>query len=240
MLTFNNINFFTGTTNELICRIFDNTEFSPANKLIITHINLRNYYYLIKNEKLANWLNKNCVLAFEGIGLKILFWLKGYGINKDLNGTDLFPLFMKRMQKKKLNIFLLGSEMNVISKAAGNTEKQYPGIKICGYQDGYFNRSNEKKIIDNINKCGTDVLIAGMGFPAQEEFIIRNIQYLNAGLIWFVGGLFDFISGTKPRAPLFIRKIRLEWLFRFLLEPRRMFYRNTVCAFGAIKHILTH
>lgn len=240
MLTFDNINYYTGSLNEFTEYIFSKNTVFPYSKKIITHINLRNYYYLNKKPELKNWIKKNCITVLDGIGLKAGFFLKGYGLIKDLNGTDLFPFFMKKLQYSGKKIYLLGAEEKFIKKTAENISNQYPGVPISGYHNGYFSRDEETEIINQINSSRTDVLIIGMGFPEQENFIMRNSEFLNVSMIWFVGGLFDYLSGNKPRAPFLLRYFRLEWLFRFLLEPRRMLYRNTVCALGAFRHLLTH
>lgn len=240
MLSFDNINYYTGSLNEFTEFIFSKRIESPYSKKIITHINLRNYYYLNKNRELKNWIRKNCITVLDGIGLKLGFLLKGYGLIKDLNGTDLFPLFMKKIQLSGNGIYLLGAEEKFIKKTAENITDIYPGMNISGYHNGYFSREKEIEIIEDINSSCADILIVGMGFPEQENFIMRNSGKLNVNFIWFVGGLFDYLSGNKPRAPYLLRWLRLEWLFRFILEPRRMFHRNTVCAYRAYKHLLTH
>jgi exopolysaccharide biosynthesis WecB/TagA/CpsF family protein len=240
MLSFDNLKYYTGTLNEFTGYIFNDVKFSPLQKKIITHINLRNYYYLNKDRLLKEWIRKNCIIVLDGIGLKLGFWLKGFGLVKDLNGTDLFPLFMNEIIKKQLSIFLFGSEENVIKQAEINIRKTYPGIIINGVQNGYYPPEKETDILKQINSSNADILIIGKGFPLQEEFVSKYKNDLNIKLIWNAGGLFDYLSGSKPRAPYFLRKLRLEWLFRFLLEPARMFRRNTVCALGAFHHILTH
>ncbi len=240
MLTFDNLKYYTGTLNEFQDYIFNNFKYTPLQKTIITHINLRNYYYLNRNEFLKEWIRENCTIVLDGIGLKIAFWLRGFGLIKDLNGTDLFPLFMNEVIKKHLSIFLFGSEEKVIKKAEFNIRKKYPGINIRGIQSGYYLKGMELQILDQINQSNADILIIGRGFPLQEEFVMKYKNQLNVKMIWNVGGLFDYISGNKPRAPYIMRKMRLEWLFRFFLEPARMLHRNTVCAIGSFHHILTH
>lgn len=240
MLTFDNIDYYTGSLNEFTEYIFRKEKKFSYSKKIITHINLKNFYYLNKNPELKNWIKNNCITVFEGIGLKAGFFLKGYGLIKDLNGTDLFPFFMKKIKASGKSVYLLGAEEKYIQKTAENINKNYPGIKISGFHNGYFSQAEEDEIINKINNSKTDILIIGMGFPEQENFIMRNSGKVNVSTIWFVGGLFDFISGNKPRSPYILRRLRLEWLFRFFLEPRRMLHRNTICAFGAFKYLLTN
>jgi N-acetylglucosaminyldiphosphoundecaprenol N-acetyl-beta-D-mannosaminyltransferase len=207
-------------------------------KFIIVHINLRNYYYLNKDEKLKEEIKKYCVCVLDGIGMKIGMMLKGYGMIPDLNGTDLFPLIIKEIITLKYGIFMLGADENTIEKAQNKVKEKYPDINLCGYHSGYFSESEEYSVIEKINNSKSNILIIGMGFPLQEKFVLRNIERIQVPVIWNVGGLFDFLSGSKPRAPLLIRKIRLEWLYRFALEPCRMLHRNTLVAFLSFLKII--
>jgi N-acetylglucosaminyldiphosphoundecaprenol N-acetyl-beta-D-mannosaminyltransferase len=235
---FDDMVFYTGEFKDFVDFIMEKYVSYNNQKIIITYINLRNYYYLHKDKKLKEEINKNCIMVFEGIGMKIGFLIKGYGLLPDLNGTDIFPLLMSKISELNLGIFLLGSQDNIIKKAAENLLIKYPGINLKGYYNGYFLKKDEPCIINIINNCNTDVLFVGMGFPIQEEFILRNINKINAPLILNVAGLFDTFSGYKTRAPYLVRKIRLEWLYRFIKEPRRMLQRNTVAAFWSLKHII--
>jgi exopolysaccharide biosynthesis WecB/TagA/CpsF family protein len=237
MISIDDIHYHTCSPLEFTDLVFKKLRTLPEGKTIVVHINLRNFYYLSKDTNLREKIKNNCIAAFEGIGLKFGFWLKGFGFLPDLNGTDLLPLFMNRITGANLKVYLLGSENRIIEKAADNLSKMYPGVNICGTHHGYFNTEIKADIINAINLSKADILIIGMGFPLQERFVLENMNELKVSLIWNVGGLFDIVSGIKPRAPRFIRMIRLEWLFRFIMEPHRMLHRNTICAFGSFKHI---
>ncbi len=238
MISIDNIRYHSCLPLEFADLIFDRLKTQPKNKTIIVHVNLRNYYYLNKDARLKEEIRKNCMAVFEGIGLKAGLWFKGMGFLPDLNGTDLFPFFMEKISVLNLKVYLLGSEKSIIEKAAENIMNDYPEVKICGFHHGYFSAEEELSIVNDINESKADLLIIGRGFPLQENFVLKHKNELRAPLIWNVGGLFDIVSGYKPRAPVLVRKLRLEWMFRFLLEPRRMLYRNTVCAFWSLGHLI--
>jgi N-acetylglucosaminyldiphosphoundecaprenol N-acetyl-beta-D-mannosaminyltransferase len=202
------------------------------------HINLRNYYYLQKDIKLKEEIKNYCISIFEGIGMKVGFFLKGYGVLHDLNGTDLIPLLLKKILNSGYKLFLLGAKEEIVVKAINNLRKRFPGLNICGYNNGYFSGKFEPELLKKINESNADILLIGMGFPIQEKFVLKYKDKLKTSLIWNVGGLFDTLSGNKKRAPVILRKMRLEWLFRFVLEPGRMFHRNTVAAFWSLSHII--
>jgi len=145
---------------------------------------------------------------------------------------------LKNICNSDTGLFLLGSEDATVKKAVLNIQKRFPGINVCGYNNGFIPEEEETKLVEKINNCKADILLIGMGFPLQEKFVLKYKDNLRVSLIWSVGGLFDSLSGNKKRAPVLIRKMRLEWLYRFLLEPQRMLHRNTVAALWSLSHII--
>lgn len=238
IINFDGLSYYTGGNEEFLDTVFN--RINKSNNKIIIHINLRNYYYLQKDKNLEEEIKKNCTIVLEGIGMKMGLLLQRYGLLQDINFTDLFPMFLKKILKYNLSVYLLGGKESVIRAAAENILLKNPGIKISGYHSGYFPTGLESEIVEKINSSKPDILLIGIGFPRQEKFALKYLNEIDAGLIWSVGGLFDFISGIKPRAPFFLRKLRLEWLFRLLLEPRRMIHRNTIAAFWSLFHIFFH
>lgn len=211
---------------------------NPDCREVIVHINLRNYYYMINDKTIRSFLINECTLLFEGIGMKSGFWLKGKGWIPDLNGTDLFPMVMRGLSRTSSSVYFLGSGKESVKLSAEKINDSYPDVTVRGFRNGFFSREEEQDIVKNINALSPDILFIGMGFPKQEEFVMRHRGKINAGLIWCVGGLFDTLSGVKKRAPEFVIKLRLEWLYRLIKEPRRMIHRNTIAAYFALKDIL--
>lgn len=206
--------------------------------LIIVHINLRNYYFMHKDTELMKNIKEYSLPVLDGIGMKFAILLKKKIKVNDLNGTDLFPLVMDSFDKAGKRIFIIGGTQNVVMKTVESIRKNYRRIIISGYNNGFLREDEEESIVDRINQAGAEVLLLSMSFPLEEQFAFRNREKLKVKMIWNLGGLFDILSGEKKRAPLSLRKIRLEWLYRFLKEPGRMIHRNTVAAFWSISHIL--
>ncbi len=206
--------------------------------LIIVHINLRNYYFMHKDTELMKNIKEYSLPVLDGIGMKFAILLKKKIKVNDLNGTDLFPLVMDSFDKAGKRIFIIGGTQNVVRKTVGSIRKNYRRIIISGYNNGFLREDEEESIVDRINQAGAEVLLLSMSFPLEEQFAFRNREKLKVKMIWNLGGLFDILSGEKKRAPLSLRKIRLEWLYRFLKEPGTMIHRNTVAAFWSISHIL--
>jgi len=227
----------TGTVNEIVGWLIAQINCSHQSPIIVTHINANNYYILSNNPRLCRNLERNGYLLFDGIAMKLAATGLGLGWIPDLNGTDLFPLVMTKLVEQKVPLYLVGGSELVIEKTVQQLRSFWTEINIVGYTPGYFNETEEDQVVQSINASGAKVLLVGRGFPIQEEFSLRQRTKLKVSLIWNVGGLFDFLSGNKPRAPLWLRRMRLEWLFRLALEPHRLWARTFIVGPWLLSHI---
>ncbi len=164
----------------------------------------------------------------DGIGITLAGKLLGTPLRENLNGTDMLPFIMRAAEEKGLGLFFLGGRPGVAEAAADNLGKQFRA-RILGTRHGYFDPEKEgEEVIDEVNRSGADILMVGFGAPLQERWIHRNRERLGAGVAMGVGGLFDFYSGRIKRAPRWLREMGLEWVFRFLQEPGRMWRRYVI------------
>jgi exopolysaccharide biosynthesis WecB/TagA/CpsF family protein len=163
----------------------------------------------------------------DGLGVDVaslILYKKRFPSN--LNGTDFTPKFLDET-RHDLCIALVGGRLEVIEQVIKNIERRWPRHRIVFAHHGYFNDAEEASIAGKIKDAAPDVVFVAMGNPKQETWIRRNVPTVCCvGL--GVGALFDFISGSIPRAPLFIRRVRLEWLYRLMVEPRRLWRRYTI------------
>jgi N-acetylglucosaminyldiphosphoundecaprenol N-acetyl-beta-D-mannosaminyltransferase len=106
--------------------------------------------------------------------------------------------------------------------------KRYPGLRIAGARDGYFKSHEEQSVVDDINSSGARILLVAFGAPRQELWLKRWRSELEPPVGMGVGGLFDFYSGRMPRAPVWMREMGLEWVFRLMQEPGRMWRRYVI------------
>lgn len=174
----------------------------------------------------AETLSRFLVLN-DGIGAEIgARVLSGTGFPANLNGTDFVPALLAAAPAGT-RIYLLGAHPHVVEKAAATFAARYPAIGICGWRDGYFSAEDEAGIAAAINTASPDILLVAMGNPKQEYLIDRLFPHLDAPLALGVGALFDFTAGEVARAPGAMRRFGLEWIFRFLQEPRRLGKRYT-------------
>jgi exopolysaccharide biosynthesis WecB/TagA/CpsF family protein len=172
-----------------------------------------------------NVLREDALLFADGSGMRLASKLAGFSLKDNVNGTDLFPLICHDAAISGIKLALLGARPGIAKRCADNMKNQFPNLQIVWIHDGYFTANDETKIIESINSSGAQILFVAMGVPLQELWIDRNAEKLHVPVILGVGALFDFYSGTIPRAPQRVRQLGLEWLFRFVIEPRRMFAR---------------
>lgn len=166
------------------------------------------------------------VIVNDGIGMDIgAAMIYHERFPQNLNGTDFTP-FLLRQAGRPLRLFLLGGKPHIAVRAADYVRKQL-GQEVVGICDGYGGMS-DLNLLDRIQRQQPDILLVALGNPVQEQWIMQHWEALNVPLVMGVGALFDFWAGAKPRAPRVVQSLRLEWLYRLCLEPRRLLRRYTV------------
>lgn len=199
--------------------IIENFINSKKPHLIITLNSIMTYRS--KKDKLLNEAIENANLVLpDSFGIVALVYLLQKIKIPHLPGVDLIYKIFEISSKKKYRIYLLGSKNYVIKKAVNNIKNLFPNLQIVGYHNGFFTNSNA--IIKDINIRKTQILLVGLGSPYQEKWLYQNLHKLKISIGVGVGGSFDIISGRLKRAPRWIRNIGLEWFFRFLQEPWRI------------------
>jgi len=174
-------------------------------------------------------LNAQEMVLPDGVGMSIACRMIGKRLVANLNGTDLLPPLCEVAQQKSYTLFLLGASPGVAARMKTNIESSYPGLKVVGEQHGYFDHETESpKVIDQINALKPNIVLVAFGAPRQEKGIHRYHEQIDANVLMGVGGLFDFYSGDKKRAPMWMRKIGGEWLYRLYLEPNRLWRRYII------------
>ncbi|MCK5122251.1 MAG: WecB/TagA/CpsF family glycosyltransferase [Methylococcales bacterium] len=164
----------------------------------------------------------------DGIGVKLAAKMEGVEIEDNVNGTDLFPLLCEEAVEQELKLFLLGARPGVVEQCAENMQKCFPGLIISGTQHGYFREYDVPKVIEQINHSGADIVIVAFGAPLQEFWVDHYQHEIHAPVCICVGGCFDFYSGRISRAPLWLRNLSMEWIWRLMQEPKRMWQRYII------------
>lgn len=164
----------------------------------------------------------------DGIGVKIAGDLLGTPLKQNVNGTDLFPRLCELLQARGNRVFLLGGQPGVAEGVAAVIARRWPGLRVVGYRDGFFSVAEEGAVVAQVRASGADILLVARGVPSQDLFIDRHLPLLGVKVAMGVGGLFDFVSGRIARAPMWMRDTGLEWVYRLMQEPGRMWRRYLV------------
>ncbi|OGC91566.1 MAG: hypothetical protein A2W25_03650 [candidate division Zixibacteria bacterium RBG_16_53_22] len=190
-------------------------------RLAFVNANLANMAY---EEVQLHGILRHFLLLNDGVGLNIASrLLYGKPFPGNLNGTDFAPYFLDRCSTP-LSIFLLGARPAVIARAAEIIARRWPQHKVVGYQDGFFSKSDEGRVIEMIRESKPHLLLVAMGNGLQERWVERLVPETTLSA-WGVGALFDFLAGEVQRAPLWMRRLNIEWVYRLMVEPKRMWQR---------------
>jgi N-acetylglucosaminyldiphosphoundecaprenol N-acetyl-beta-D-mannosaminyltransferase len=146
----------------------------------------------------------------------------GMPLKERVSGVDIVEQLAARSPSSGLSLYLLGAEPGVAAEAAERLKAAHPGCRIVGTHHGYFGEADEERIVEAIVACKPDVLCVALGIPKQEKWIARHRDALGVPVMIGVGGTLDVLSGRTQRAPVWMRRTNLEWLYRVLRNPRKL------------------
>lgn len=181
-----------------------------------------------KDIQLRESVNGSDLINADGQAVVWASKFLGKPLKERVAGIDLMGNLVELAGKRKFKIYLFGAKEEVVSRVAEVYEQAHPGI-IAGYRNGYFNREEESDIAKDIAQSGADMLFVAITSPIKENFLYKHREILGGvNLVMGVGGSFDVVAGKTRRAPAWMQKIGLEWFYRFLQEPGRMWKRYLV------------
>lgn len=175
-----------------------------------------------QDEEFAQILRNADMATPDGIGVVMGGRLLGLPIKERVSGVDLVQKLFPLAERENWSFFFLGGKEGVAEEAARRTRKAFPRLRIVGCQHGYFKPEEEKEVVKKIRESKADILLVGMGIPKQEKFIWRNKDELGVKVAIGVGGTLDVLAGRVKRAPLLMRRLGLEWLYRMLCQPSKI------------------
>lgn len=173
------------------------------------------------DSELKTILNAAELVVPDGAGTVWAARHLGHEMPERVAGFDLVQELMKISPSKGYKFFLFGSAPGIADKAKAKAEELYPGIKIVGARNGYFTADDEPEIIAQIKNSKPDVLLAALGVPKQEKWLYAHKDELGVPVSIGVGGTFDVMAGVVKRAPVWMQRAKLEWLYRAMLQPSR-------------------
>jgi N-acetylglucosaminyldiphosphoundecaprenol N-acetyl-beta-D-mannosaminyltransferase len=162
------------------------------------------------------------MVVADGAGVVWAAKHQGCPLPERVAGADLVPRLFELSARKGYKVFMLGSAPGIAEKAAAHVREKFPGVVICGMQDGYFAPAEEAAVVAHIKEVNPDILLVALGVPRQEKWIWRHKDNLNIPVCMGVGGVFDVLAGVAQRAPLWMQKAGLEWFYRLLKQPERL------------------
>tara|TARA_B100000963_G_scaffold360716_1_gene392711 strand:+ start:2686 stop:3384 length:699 start_codon:yes stop_codon:yes gene_type:complete len=212
--------FIPNSKNELIDHAIDN-------KKILFAVNAEKIINSSRSQK--SIINENFGYP-DGFGAVWELKKRGYKNAKKIAGCDLWLSIIDKYYLNK-SFYLIGAKQNILEKTVKKIKKQYNGIKIINYRNGYFNDNEDYELLYNdIVRNKPDIIFVAMGSPLQEKLII-NLQDLHKATYMGLGGSFDIYAGKLKRAPDFFINYNLEWAFRLIREPQRFTRQLTLVPF---------
>ena len=180
------------------------------------------YNGLKDRELFGIFTSRSSVIIPDGVGTVLASKLAGSPVKEKLAGIEVMEGIIQRCAEKGQGIYLLGAKEEVVAACAEKLKSKYPGIKIAGWHNGYFDIDNCNDIISDIKEKTPKAVFVAMGSPRQDRFILKYMDQLPCRIFMGVGGSFDVISGNIQRAPKWMINIGMEWLYRVSKEPWRL------------------
>jgi N-acetylglucosaminyldiphosphoundecaprenol N-acetyl-beta-D-mannosaminyltransferase len=174
--------------------------------------------------RLQSFVDRAALVVADG---QPLVWCApwfGQSLPERVTGVDLMDALCERAAREGARVYLLGATGEIVATVAQRLRGRHANLQV-EYADGYFSKDEAAERAGRIRASGADILFVGMGVPRQENFLEEQWDRLGVGMAIGVGGSFDVLAGLRSRAPAWVQKAGMEWLFRLLQEPRRLFAR---------------
>ena len=214
--------FFSGTMEEALQKIDDLVKSKTSHHVAFINAHCLNIAY---KDRAYKQVLRECSAVFaDGIGAKIGAAMMGFKVEENVNGTDMFPL----LAQMPFRIYLFGGSPEVAKTALEKSRAIGGKAEFIGCADGFFKGKSEAELFAELDELKPDIVLVAMGVPKQEMWISQNLSRLPGCVAIGVGGLLDFVSERIPRAPLWMRKLNIEWCFRLYCEPVRLFKRYII------------
>lgn len=192
-------------------------------RLIISYANAHTINLSYKNRFFYQFLKNSDIIYPDGASISASLKIKHHIKTNRITLTNSFFELLALINKNNLTVFFFGTEETILKKTIQIIENKFGTQLIAGYSNGYQYSNDD--LITQINNSGADIVFVGMGSPLQEEWISKNQSVLQPPILWSVGALFDFYGHKNVIAPVLFQKLCLEWTWRLLQEPRRLWKR---------------
>lgn len=191
-------------------------------------INAGKVVLMNKDSKLKKIVSECPIINADGQSIIWASKFLGKPLPERVAGIDLMEELIKLSAQKGYGIFFFGATEDVVKNVVTHYENLYPDLRVSGYRNGYFSKEDIPKIVSDMKKSNADILFVAFSSPNKEYWLADNIKDINIPFCMGVGGSFDVIAGKTTRAPKWMQEIGLEWFYRFIQEPKRMWKRYLV------------
>ncbi|HPB30141.1 MAG TPA: WecB/TagA/CpsF family glycosyltransferase [Candidatus Sumerlaeota bacterium] len=224
-------------TDDFISLVTETYAGHPA-PLFITYLNAHCVNLYFQDPEYARIVDGADVVYADGQAVVWASRYLGEPLPERVNAGDFLPEFCRACAREGRSVYLLGSYPGVAEKAARAMEQKAPGLKVAGFRDGFFSTDEADTVAREVRDTNPDIVLVGMGVPLQEKFAWEHCQDFGAGAVWCVGALFEYYAGRTARAPVWMRRTGLEWLFRLIMEPCRMWRRYLIGNVRFIRRVI--
>lgn len=193
-----------------------------------------------KDKELADIVNSCDLINADGMSIVWASKFLGKKLKERVAGIDLMQRLLEVADENKYRIFLFGAEEEVVKAVSDKIRQKYKNLTVAGYRNGYYKKEEEPEIIERINESESHIVFVGFSSPNKEFFLNRYKDSLKVPFCMGVGGSFDVFAGKYKRAPKWMQKIGLEWFYRYIQEPGRLWKRYTVNNFLFIMLVLRY
>ena len=199
-------------------------------RLTVMYLNVHVVNASVRVPALREALHRADLVYCDGFGVRIGARLLGDTLPERMTGADLLWDVAAVAERRGLRVYWVGGSEGVAAAALERMRARYPALRVAGAEHGYFARQGPETeaVLERMRRARADVVLVGMGTPAQELWVAEHRDAMAAPVVWCVGAAADFVSGRVRRAPPWMHRHALEWVFRLLLEPRRMFGRYVI------------
>lgn len=212
--------------------------------LLIGVVNVAKLVNARKNQELKQSLTETDFTVADGLPVVWLSRLCGRPLPERVAGIDIMHELLKLADRNHYGVYFLGAKPDVVENVVGWTRRHHPGVRIAGYRDGYFTENEEQQVAVAIRDSKADILFVAITPPKKEIFLRKYSKMMEIPVCHGVGGSFDVVAGVTKRAPVWMQKTGMEWFYRVIQEPGRMWKRyfvtNSVFIWLSITEILRY
>lgn len=195
---------------------------------LVAYVNAHTLNLAYEDPGYHSLLRRAALVLNDGVGVALAARMKRERFPANLNGSDFNPMILQLAARRGWPVYFLGAGHGIAARAAQQMSERTKGLLVAGCRDGYFPRSEDAAVAAAIKATGAEVVMVAMGNPLQEHWLAANLSDTGARVGVGVGAFFDFAAGRVARAPGWVNRIGLEWVWRLLQEPGRLWRRYVV------------